>query len=62
MNSKIRPINVTSNWAKGNGREIHVDTVDWPDNKPCARKVKSESEEGKSKRFRVFRKKNLLSQ
>lgn len=39
MNSKVRPITVTSNWAKGKSREIHIDTVDWPNNKPCARKA-----------------------
>ena len=30
---------VTSNWAEGKGRELFIDSVGWPNNLPCAKKV-----------------------
>jgi len=39
MGSGNVPMTVTSSWARGLSREIHVDDVSWPNNKPCARKV-----------------------
>jgi hypothetical protein len=66
MGSKVRPINATSSWAKGLGREIHIDTVDWPNNKPCARKASPAPGEvtlnGNGKKYRVIKRGNLLKQ
>jgi hypothetical protein len=41
MLSGHRPINATSDWARGKSKAIYIDEVSWPDNKPCARKAAS---------------------
>lgn len=39
QNSGHRAINVVSNWAEGKSSDLYIDTVNWPDNKPCANKA-----------------------
>ena len=39
MNSGNIVMNVTGTWLKSKKNTIHIDQVDWPGNKPCARKL-----------------------
>ena len=39
MNSNHKVINTVSNWAEGKGRDLYMDTVKWPENKPCSHKL-----------------------
>ena len=37
------PINSVSAWAEGKSRSMYIDSVKWPENKPCARKLVDKS-------------------
>lgn len=39
MNSGNIVMNVTAKWIKTKNSTVFIDEVDWPLNKPCARKV-----------------------
>lgn len=32
-------MNVTGHWIKTKNSTVYIDKVDWPENKPCARKL-----------------------
>lgn len=39
MNSGNIAMNVTGKWLKSKKTTVYVDSVSWPENKPCARKI-----------------------
>lgn len=39
MNSGNIMMNVTAHWLKTKNTSVYIDKVDWPENKPCARKL-----------------------
>jgi hypothetical protein len=39
MNSGNMVMNVTATWLKTKKNTVHIDEVEWPGNKPCARKL-----------------------
>lgn len=32
-------INITNHWLKTKNTTVYIDSVNWPENKPCARKL-----------------------
>lgn len=54
MNSGNIMMNVTGHWIKTKNSTVYIDKVDWPENKPCARKLIKKSKNLATQWFKVW--------